>query len=81
MKLLSMQKKGMTGVNNKISYLIGALIVVVMAVAIAPELFSSTTGIANLSGMTGVPTWLPTVLYVVVGAGLLFLIWNAFGNK
>jgi len=74
-----MQKKGQAGVNSKVSYLIGALIVVVLATAIAPEMFSN---IANLTGNeSDTPTWVPSVLFVIVGAGLVFLIWRAFGNN
>ncbi|MFW6130735.1 MAG: hypothetical protein ACOC56_06065 [Atribacterota bacterium] len=73
-----MQKKGQAGVNSKITYLIGALIVVVLATALAPEMFSN---VANLTGNDDVPSWLPSVTFVIVGAGLVFLIWRAFGNK
>jgi len=73
-----MQKKGQTGINSKISYLIGALIVVVLATALAPEMFSN---VANLSGNADTPNWVPSTIFVIVGAGLVFLIWRAFGNK
>lgn len=72
-----LQKKGQANVNSKISYLIGALIVIVMATALAPEMFES---VDDLENVTGVPGWVPTVLFVIVGAGLVFLIWRAF-NK
>ncbi|MGV9141781.1 MAG: hypothetical protein ACOC1X_02475 [Promethearchaeota archaeon] len=77
-ELLMLQKKGQAGVNGKISYLIGALIVVVLATALAPEMFDSIAGLENDSD---VPEWTPAVLFVIVGAGLVFLIWRAFGNK
>lgn len=74
-----MQKKGQSGVNSKITYLIGALIVVVLATSIAPEMFAN---IANLTGNeSDTPEWVPSVLFVIVGAGLVFLIWRAFGNN
>jgi hypothetical protein len=74
----SMKKKGSGSIDGKINYLVGALIVIVLAVALAPEMFSGVEGLEN---ETGVPTWVPTVLYVIIGAGIVFLIWRAFGNK
>lgn len=75
------QKKGALGVDSKISYLIGAVIVIVLAVAVAPTMFSSLTDLSNETLNPGVPAWVPTVLFVIVGAGLVFLIWRAFGSK
>lgn len=65
-------------INSQISYLIGALIVIVLAVSLAPTMFA---GVNDLQNETGVPSWVPTVLFVIVGAGLVFLIWRTFGNK
>ncbi len=76
-KLLMLQKKGQAGINSKVTYLVGALIVIVLAVNLAPEMFS---GITALSNDSDTPTWVPTVLFVIVGAGIVFLIWRAFGN-
>jgi len=76
--LKEMQTKGQANVSSKVSYLIGALIVVVLATALAPEMFSN---IANLSGDSNTPAWVTPTLFVIVGAGLIFLIWKAFGNK
>lgn len=75
---MKMQKRGQMNVDSKISYLIGALIVVVLATALAPTMFENVT---NLSNDSDVPSWVPTVLFVIVGAGIVFLIWRAFGNK
>ena len=72
------QKKGQKGINSKISYLVGAVIVIVLATAVAPTMFEN---VSNLTGVTGVPAWVPTVLLVIVGAGLVFLIWRAFGGN
>ena len=77
-KLTLLQKRGQAKVDSKISYLIGALIVVVLATSLAPEMFVAITDLENA---TGVPSWVPTVLFVIIGAGLVFLIWRAFGNK
>lgn len=76
-----MQKRGQARVNNKISYLIGALVVIVMAVAVAPQMFDGLNDLANTTLNPDVPTWLPTVLFVIVGAGILFLIWRAFDGS
>jgi len=61
----------MAGLNGKIATLIGALIFVVIVVAVGPTMF---TGL-NISGA---PTWLATVLPIIVASGLLFAIWRAF---
>lgn len=59
-------------------FLIGAVILIFLVSALAPEIFT------NLDGLTGaesdVPAWVSTVLVVIVGAGLVFLVWRAFGN-
>lgn len=77
MEISKLNKRGQASVNGKISYLIGAVIVIVMAVAVAPEMFDS---LIQLNNTSGVPTWVPTVLFVIVGSGLVFLIWRSFGN-
>ncbi len=75
--LKKMNKRGQSSVNSKITYMVGALIVIVLATALGPTMFSN---IAGLDNDTDTPSWVPTVLYVIVGAGLVFLIWKAFGN-
>ena len=65
-------------IDSKIRYLIGALIVVVLATSIAPTMFTNVNDLVN---STGVPSWVPTVLFVIVGAGLVFLIWKSFGQR
>jgi protein-S-isoprenylcysteine O-methyltransferase Ste14 len=77
-KLLIASKKGMSSVNSKMQFLIGALIVVVLATSLAPTMFTNVNDLVN---GTGVPSWVPTVLFVIVGAGLVFLIWKSFGNN
>ena len=72
-----MKKKGQA--MAKVNYLFAGLIVIVFATALAPTMFDS---IQNLTGVTGVPSWVTTILPLVVGAGLVFLIWRAImGNK
>lgn len=78
--LKAMQKKGAHQAGHSIDYLIGALIVVVLATQLAPTFF---TGVSTLNtSATGgtVPDWLPIVLYVIIGAGLVLLIWRVFGQ-
>lgn len=62
-------KKGMG--SGKIAALIGALIFIVLVVALAPTMF---TGLNE----TGGPSWMDTVLPVIVGAGIVFGVWRAF---
>jgi hypothetical protein len=76
-----MKKKGASGIDSKINYLVGALIVIVLAVALAPEMFSGVSDLENETLNPNTPGWVPTVLYVIIGAGVVFLIWRAFGNS
>lgn len=75
--ILMLQKKGQAKVDNKITYLIGALIIVVLATALAPTMFSNIAGLENNSDT---PSWVPVVLYVIVGAGIVFLLWKSFNE-
>lgn len=77
--LISLQNKaGRGATGSHVEYLIGALILIVLATSLAPTLFSSVN---DLNGSAGVPTWVPTVLFVIVGAGLVFMIWKAFNGN
>lgn len=59
--------------------LIGVVIAVVLITALAPTIFDNLTTLANT---TGVPTWLGTVVFIVAGVGILYLLLDAFlGNK
>lgn len=77
----SVQKRGAVRAGNHIEYLIGALILVVIATSLAPTMFSNTADLGNTTLNPSVPTWVPTVMYVIIGAGLVFLIWKGFGNS
>ncbi len=57
--------------NGRIAGLIGALIFIVIAVGVGPTMF---TGL-NISGA---PSWLATVLPVIVASGIVFAVWRAF---
>lgn len=67
--LLPKNKKGMG--SGKIAALIGALIFIVLVVALAPTMFTGLNA-------TGGPSWMDTVLPVIVGAGIIFGVWRAF---
>ena len=62
-------KKGM--LDGKIATLIGALIFIVIAVALMPTMFS---GLNTTNG----PSWLNTVLPIIVASGMVFAIYRAF---
>lgn len=76
--LLNMQKKGQAKIEGKIEYLIGGVIVVAMLAALAPQIFLD---LDTLTTATGVPSWVPTVLIIVAGAGLVFLVWRALMGR
>lgn len=63
----------MAGINSQMTKLFGAFIIVLIGVALIPEIY---TQLNTLDNATGVPSWLYTALVVVIGAGLLFLIWK-----
>jgi hypothetical protein len=58
--------------TGKIATLIGALIFIVLAIALAPTMFNGANNITNA------PTWLGVVLPLLIGAGLVFAVWRAF---
>ena len=70
-----LQEKGQAGLNNKMTGLIGAVIVIFLVVALAPEIFDQ---LEVLDTSLTVPGWIYTVLVVIVGAGLVFLVWRTF---
>lgn len=71
--LLLEQKKGQAKIGSKIDVLIGAVILILFVTALAPEIFTNL----NLLG-TETPAWVKTTLVVIVGAGLVFLVWRTF---
>ncbi len=70
-----LQEKGQAGLNRKMTGLIGAVIVIFLVVALAPEIFDE---LEALDTSTSVPGWIYTVLVVIVGAGIVFLVWRTF---
>lgn len=71
-------KRGQTGLNSKMTALIGAVIVIFLVTALAPEIFAQ---LGVLEADLNTPAWVPTVMFVIVGAGLVFLVWRTFGTK
>jgi len=60
-------------ISGQVGKLFGALVLVLIAVALIPELFTSLLQVNDSSA----PGWLYISLVTVVGAGVLFLIWRA----
>lgn len=73
--LFEAQKKGQAGLNAKMTGLIGAVIVIFLVVALAPEIFEQ---LGVLDANQDTPAWVSTVMVVIVGAGLVFLVWRTF---
>lgn len=71
--LISVDKKGQ--VRGAVYSMVGALIIIVLAVALAPTMF------ANLTDISGAPDWFGTVAPVLVSSGLIFMIWRAFNGR
>lgn len=74
-----LQDKGGKAAGHSIDYLIGALIVVVLATQLAPTFFTGVSDLNTTASGGAVPVWVPTVLYVIIGAGIVLLIWRVFG--
>ena len=71
--LKAMSKKGQKGLEGSIEKAVGAVILVAIVAALSPEIFEDLDG---LSTATGVPSWVPTVLIIVAGAGFVFLVYR-----
>lgn len=65
-------------IDGKISALIGAVVLVFLITALAPDMFAQVTQMGNESD---VPSWVSTVFGVMIGAGLVFIIWRVFSKK
>ena len=71
-----LNKKGQVGMN-KVNSLFGALVVVLFASALAPTMFES---IDNLTLIDNAPAWLTVLLPLVLGIGIVFMIWRAIAS-
>lgn len=76
--LLNAQKKAQKGLDSKMTGLIGAVIIIFLVTALAPEIF---TQLGVLEANADTPSWVATVMFVIVGAGLVFLVWRTFNTK
>lgn len=61
-------------VDGRIMALVGALIVIVLAVQLGPTMFDGADNI------TGAPSWVDVALPVIIGAGLVLFVWRAFSQ-
>lgn len=66
-----MEKISRKAQGGKVGVLIGALLFVVIMVALAPTMF---TGLNTTTG----PAWVNTALPIVVGAGLIMMTYRLF---
>ena len=73
MNLRLLQDKGGKKFGGKVELLIGMVLVVVLVTALAPTIF---TNLGLLGEET--PAWVASVLIVIVGAGLVLLVWKTF---
>lgn len=68
-------KKAQAGLTSKMTSLLGGVILIFLVVALAPDIFSE---LVELEDNSDVPDWIYTVMVVIVGAGLVFLIYRTF---
>jgi len=61
-------------INSQMTKLFSAFILILVGTALIPEIYVQLNALENA---TGVPSWLATALIIVVGAGVLLLIWRA----
>lgn len=76
--LKQLQKKGQAQISGKMTMLIGAVILIFLVVALAPEIFSQLDALETAGDA---PAWVTTVMFVIVGAGLVFLVWRTFNGR
>ena len=72
--LLALQKKGSINTKDHMKGLIGALIVVVFLVALAPSFFTGILDINTTATGGSAPTWLPTIMTLVIAGFLVFAV-------
>lgn len=70
--LMSKDKRGFSAGKSVVASLIGALIVIVMINGLGSTMFD------GLGNYTDAPTWLVTIMPVIVAAGLIYAIWKMF---
>ena len=62
------------GVKKGMGALFGALILIVAATAVAPEIFSNT---ATLEADVNTPGWVSALVVLIAGIGLVYVIYNS----
>ncbi len=65
-------------VSQNLNIVFGAVILIMVVVALLPDIFS---GVAGLEAETDIPTWVSTIIGVVIAGGFVMLIWNLFGKQ
>lgn len=80
-------------IDNKVTGLIGGVIMVFLIVAFTPSIYNQVTDFENETATVTytnesggeetkevdvAPTWLVSVLVVIIGAGLVFVLWRSF---
>jgi len=68
--LLKSQKKAQAGMTKAIYGLIGIVIVILIATALAPTIFENT---AALEADVNTPAWVSAILVVLAGVGLVIV--------
>lgn len=76
MKNLLQDKKGE---SDKISLLIGGVLLVLFVVVIAPVIFGSN-GLTNSNFTADAPAWVVTLLTLIVGIGLVLFVYRSFAK-
>lgn len=66
-----LNKKGSVNIDSKVTLMIGLVIIISILVALAPTLF------VGLNNIAGAPSWVNTVLPIIVGASIVLLLWRS----
>lgn len=74
------QLKNKTGKIAGFEMILGVVISIAVLVALVGNIFSSSTGLNNLTGQ-GVPSWVQGVALIIAAAGLLGLLYELFHKK
>lgn len=69
-------KKG--AVNAGVGAMIAVLILILVMVNLAPEMFGGIADFNTTSEGGTTPDWVPTIINVIVAAGLVMMTWRSF---
>lgn len=72
-----MNKKG--AVEGNIDKLLGGVLLILFVIVLAPVIFGAE-GLANTEFIADAPGWLVTLLTVIIGIGLVVLVYRTFGK-